>query len=289
MDEEDRFKSYTPFDTPLLTFVRDHAALVIPIIGALIFVWRCIIVSEGDPYVAYILVTQTSVGDAVRALFFVALPVLLFLLSYAASLTVATRIRRGRWRNRRTLGEAIASVALLLALWSYIDVFYGYSPSVIGPMIFLPIVAYIFVGRVWDRELKAWRRRERRRRRHSPGDFFSDFERKPWGWRSYLMMSVVTVSIAVFLGSLFLQGLILEYAFSKDLFWLPHERLDFKHEPPFTGYVLKVSEDYLVILNDNPRVIVQRDKELLEDRDFCYGKDHKARASNVKSDAPECP
>ena len=45
----------------------------------------------------------------------------------------------------------------------------------------------------------------------------------------------------------------------------------------------------LIILNDSPRVIVEKDKEVLEDRDFCYPEDHKAQSSRVKSDAPICP
>jgi hypothetical protein len=72
-------------------------------------------------------------------------------------------------------------------------------------------------------------------------------------------------------------------------FWLPRERLVFKNERPFTGYVLKVSEDQLIILNDKPRVVIQKDKTTFEDRDFCYPENHKARSSKVAADSPVCP
>jgi hypothetical protein len=71
-------------------------------------------------------------------------------------------------------------------------------------------------------------------------------------------------------------------------FWQPRERLDFQDGDPFTGYVLKESGDYMTILNDDPRVIVQKDKRKLEDRDFCYP-DHKARSSKLAADSPVCP
>jgi len=78
-------------------------------------------------------------------------------------------------------------------------------------------------------------------------------------------------------------------AFAGRTFWLPREHLSFHGEDPFTGYVLRESEDRLVILNDGPRVIIQKDKDALEERDFCYPEDHKARSSKVAVDAPVCP
>jgi hypothetical protein len=53
---------------PLLSFAREHIALLAPFIGALMFALRCLAVSRGDPYVASMLAVQTSIGDAVRAL-----------------------------------------------------------------------------------------------------------------------------------------------------------------------------------------------------------------------------
>ena len=53
-------------------------------------------------------------------------------------------------------------------------------------------------------------------------------------------------------------------------FWLPRERLVFKGSAPFTGYVLKSDEDRLVILNDEPRLIIELPKRALEGRDLCY-------------------
>jgi hypothetical protein len=76
-----------------------------------------------------------------------------------------------------------------------------------------------------------------------------------------------------------------------DTFWLPRERLVFQNEAPFTGYVLKESGDYLVILKDKPRVIIERKKETLDDRDFCHPgpTDEEPISEKVQSNTPVCP
>jgi len=78
-------------------------------------------------------------------------------------------------------------------------------------------------------------------------------------------------------------------SFGTRTFWLPRERLSFNGEAPFTGYVLKASDDQLTILHDRPRIIIEKPKAALQDRDFCYPEDHKARSSKVAADSPVCP
>jgi hypothetical protein len=63
MDDEDGFRTNpAPRSNVLLSFARDNLALLVPIVGALIFAFRCVLVSAGDPRVASMLVTQTSIG-----------------------------------------------------------------------------------------------------------------------------------------------------------------------------------------------------------------------------------
>jgi hypothetical protein len=113
--ENDGFRNRTSSDKWILTFARDNLALSVPIIGALIFAFRCVLVSAGDPHVAFIIATQTSVGDAIRALLFTVIPALLLLLSIVIALTVGTRIHYVNHHNFfKILGMGLVSVALSL-------------------------------------------------------------------------------------------------------------------------------------------------------------------------------
>jgi hypothetical protein len=98
MDDEDGFRTQRPPSrNALLTLAREPLALLVPIAGALIFAFRCFVVSAGDPYVARILATQTSIGDAIRVLFFTIIPVVLFIVWLAAG--------RAAWRGISTRSE----------------------------------------------------------------------------------------------------------------------------------------------------------------------------------------
>jgi hypothetical protein len=262
-DDDGGFRTTPPpRANPLLSFARDHLALLISIVGALIFVFRCIIVSSGDMYVAFILIAETSVGDAIRALLFTLLPFLLYVSSYVAAVAVGKRILDRNPRGLETLGMAAVSVALpigatyLLGTFQAAGVLYVFVFSTF-PLLFTVL---LMLGVATERQ-----------RRGKLGIFPS---------------TVIVVFVILVFG---LALVPLVGVFADRIFWLPRESLDFKNEDPFTGYVLKVSEDHLVILNDRPRVIVEKHKDTLEDRDFCYPEDHKARSSNVKSDAPVCP
>jgi len=120
MDEEDGFRR-TPasWTNALLKVAREHLALLVPIVGVLIFALRCVFVSEGDPYVAAMLVSTTSVGDAIRALFFTVVPILLFGLSWVIPIVVSQQIAPRRWREPRILGLLSVSPAALLGYFYF--------------------------------------------------------------------------------------------------------------------------------------------------------------------------
>jgi hypothetical protein len=274
-----------PSDNLFFRLARDYLALLVPIIGALIFAFRCIIVSEGDPYVAFILASQTSVGDAIRALLFTVTPILLFLLAYVAAFAGATQITQGNWRSLKGAGMAVASVPLVIG-WLYLGGYFtgrGREGSPTGALPgFLPTYpSWIMAGVTAILPLfSAW---------------LLVPELEKWRWRrltgergiglAELLFFPVAVS-AFFVGSVLLG---VGPALGEGTFWLPRERLVFQNEAPFTGYVLKVSEEHLIILNDRPRIIVQKPKATLQDRDFCYPEGHKARSSKVAADSPVCP
>ena len=67
---------------------------------------------------------------------------------------------------------------------------------------------------------------------------------------------------------LFLYGV----ALTQDV-WLPRERVDFSsEEDDLIGYVLKTSGDNFIILNDDPRIIIEKKGPPLR-RDLCYPRD----------------
>jgi hypothetical protein len=244
----------------LVTFASgEHLALLASLVGALIFAFRCVIVSEGDPYVASIVATQTSIGDAIRALLFPVVPVLLLGLWLAAAYAAAKRIILRRWREPQTLGLLVVSPLAFLGS-VYLA---GFSPALgtrsgsiqftFGLIAIAPLA--FFVVSEYESSRK--------------------FNKVLASITNSIFALVVLVAIAASLAN--------------KTFWLPPERLAFQSEVPFTGYVLKVSEDYVVVLNDSPRIIVEKPKASLRDRDFCYPEDHKARSSNLRSDSPACP
>jgi hypothetical protein len=242
----------------LLALSRDHLALLVPIIGVLIFTIRCIIVSSGDGYVAFILATETSVGDAIRALFFTVIPVLLLMLSFLIAFATGTQIASGHWRSRRTLVMAVASI--ILAQGSFylsggVSTIGAASVALVGPF---PL-------------LMCWPLA------------YESVERRRGNIRGRRIFMFFAIGMIAFLFLLQLAPALV------GTFWLPRERLVFRNEVPFTGYVLKESEDYLVILRDKPRVVVQKKKTTLDDRDFCYLGAHQSQFVKIAADAPACP
>jgi hypothetical protein len=243
-------------------FALDHPTLLVSMVAALIFAVRCVVVTGGNSYTASILLAQTSLGDAIRALLFSILPGLPLLgctiFGFWAGYIAWQAKRNGAWQAT-ILMKAIgliagAVIALLLSAYVTEEFFWFVS-------LFITIMSF-----AWGAIIS----------------YFGGLE----GLRSIRRR----MAAVVFLLLLFPGVIIWGVSIIRDAeFWLPRERIDFQYEEPFTGYVLKMSEDYLVILRDKPRVIVEKKKKLLEDRDFCYPEDHPARSSKVKSDAPTCP
>jgi hypothetical protein len=138
-----------PSDNLLLRLARDHVALLLSIIGALIFAFRCVVVSAGDPYVAFILVTETSVGDAVRALLFTVVPILLLLLSLVVSFTAMARIIMGRPPGLKTAGMGLIILAvggvLSLGGWFVAGIFQRPFPVIFvaGLALLLPLALQV--------------------------------------------------------------------------------------------------------------------------------------------------
>jgi hypothetical protein len=247
-------------ENPLLDFAREHVTLLVSIVGAIVFAIRCIVVSGNDIYVATALLAETSVGDAVRALLFTLLPILIVLLFFGTSFAASTRIIKGRWRDWMTLGLALIGPILWLGGHSLFGGFQEpISLLVAASYALFPLLIFIVVQLILKvrRLLVRW--------------------------------ALLALTIAFMLLSYLDIPQALAGAFAGKTFWLPPERIVFQNEAPFTGYVLKVNEDYLVILYDEPRIIIERKKTTLDDRDFCYPEDHKARSSKLASDAPVCP
>jgi hypothetical protein len=69
-----------PLTDKLQRFISQHVALVLPFLGLGIFAIRCIMVSRGDPTTATMLIVETSIEDAIRAVVIAVLPILLSLL-----------------------------------------------------------------------------------------------------------------------------------------------------------------------------------------------------------------
>lgn len=110
-EERDATRRYNP----LLSFAREHVTLLATMVAALIFALRCVAVSGGDVYVASILVAETSTGDAIRALLFTVLPILLYVVSIAAAVMASGRIIKYGLRDPATLGLLLVSAVAWLA------------------------------------------------------------------------------------------------------------------------------------------------------------------------------
>ena len=290
MDDEDGLGTTPPtrdksLDVSPLTVARDNLALVVPIVGAFIFAIRCVIVSEGDRYVASVLIAQTSIGDAIRALLITAVALCLYGLWFAAAFMAARRIIPHGWRgpriwdlrlrdlkgrDQRTLGLMAVSLTALLG-FSYLSGFAESellrterSGSLPPALLVISWAGFQFVVLI----------------------MVHGYESRGYGGIGR------GLAIALFLSVVALILWILVGILGSKTFWLPRERLAFQNEVPFTGYVLKVNEDYLVILKDRPRVIIERKKDTLDDRDFCHPRptdEEEEVSGKVQSSTPVCP
>ena len=249
----------TPRRNPILSFAREHITLVGSGIAALIFAIRCVAITKGDTHTASILLANTSLGDAIRALLFFVLPTMLVTLAYgliiAAGLSIPPSMFLGFWRffttwsARKPLG-LLAAGLIASVLGGYLSGRFAplpwwdwdvYSRLVLFPMWFLSIGFAVAV------------RRFASRRKSRVGSVI--FSLCLLAWIVFLFVGLIrTIHPLRNAGD----------------FWLPREHLIFEHEENhLIGYVLKESGDHFVILNDDPRIIIEK-KGPLQDRDFCY-------------------
>src|SRR5215211_2389470 len=215
---------------PLLSFAREHIALLAPFIGALMFALRCLAVSRGDPYVASMLAVQTSIGDAVRALLLAVIPLLMLFVFWAAVIDGLGRVINGRWREPKALGLLVISPVPPLGFWYFRSWYFTgpFSPGraaasllLLGWLVSLPFV--FVLGLAAER----------------------GYLQEQWREVRLLKASIRLWNVLLPVTAVLALGATLA---SKN-FWLPPERLSFQNEAPFTGYVLKASDDHLIILN----------------------------------------
>jgi hypothetical protein len=64
-------------------------------------------------------------------------------------------------------------------------------------------------------------------------------------------------------------GTVLIFSLGSGRFWLPPESFTFKDRGTFTGYLLRGSEDYLIIFEERRRILTEESKDKLIDREFC--------------------
>jgi hypothetical protein len=284
----------TPRHNLLLSFAREHVTLVASVVAALLFAIRCAAVTNGDAYTASILLAHTSLGDAIRALLFSVLPFVLPYVSAMAALEAAARFRL-RWLAPDTLGLLAVSVIASFLTW-YLN---GYSDSSWYEPIIVSFVVPAFWYLLFRLVLRTWLqfRRDLERaavnRLSSPAAFRSDFstgetkrERVPKRRVGTFRDNILVMHIALVVCIIVVIGI---FSLAGQTFWLPRERLVFEGEAPFTGYVLKASEDYMVILNHDPRIIIQKRKSTLSNREFCYSKYYETESRKAGRDLPICP
>jgi hypothetical protein len=252
-DDDDGFRTTsTARSNALLSFAREHVTLVASMVSALIFSFRLFVVARGDGYTATILLAHASLGDAIRIFLMEALPILLLCSSLAAAYVAGTRAQaQAGWGCFGFLATCI----LLMAFYFYVseEVFgSGWSWGSAGTAVLLlgMAVATFYLAPDPARS----RQRETR-----DGVVYLD---EAQSWRLIGRLIVLAFLLA---------WLSLDFPdIATDRFWLPRERLVFSAgQQPIIGYVLKTDEGRFVILNDDPRIIIEQRGAPIE-RDFCY-------------------
>ena len=124
-------------------FVAEHLAILIPIVGAAIFYLRCLAVSNGDIYTASVLLSQTSIGDAVRSLLVLMAPLAFAIGAFMAMFALWDRYMLGELRKPDTpLLILVAVAGLLLGLFFLGGTFVG---AAIITGIFVTFVAIVLL------------------------------------------------------------------------------------------------------------------------------------------------
>lgn len=111
MDDEDGFRTTPatskPLRTVVLDFVGQHLPLVASVSAGFSVSLRCIIAARGDLYTSFLLLTLTTVGDAIRGLLFVSMSAILQVVSVVTAFLAGSR---GRRLDLGTIGLVAVSV-----------------------------------------------------------------------------------------------------------------------------------------------------------------------------------
>jgi hypothetical protein len=273
----------TDFDRALRRFASEHIALIIPFGGALVFFLRCLVVSRGNRYTAWLLLTQTSIGDALRALLLTAVILLLITGWVIAAYSAFDRAAEPKVHNpgaheSRTKGHKdwyydwIEPGTLLRVFISCVS-FLGFvlvARLSKWTLLLAPLPVAVFFG--WIAVRRAF---------HKAMADSSRF----WAFRFWFVpfLAILTGTLIGLLWALFSVSIL------DTSFWLPGERLVFKGERALSGYVLKTNEDHLIILQDHPRIIIEKPKANLLERELCYPPNYKAKVKSTGRELPDCP
>jgi hypothetical protein len=201
------------------------------------------------------LAAETSIGDAIRAVLITTMGVLFFVGAVLIAWTAGKRLQTRQWFEPITAG-LLLSIPIITALGAY---FSGASTSpVLGLALAVGFLPALYMLVYWTRE-----------RLYAQGAVF---------FRALAIGSAVVLALMV-----------ISFPFTSPRFWLPPESFTFKNQPTFTGYLLKGSEDHLVIFNDRRRIMTEQPKAGLIKREFCYLKYGQAVRSGGSKYLPECP
>jgi hypothetical protein len=241
----------------VLGFFVERIGLLIPIVSAVVFYIRCLAVSRGDVYTASILLSQSSIGDAIRALLLVTVPLVLLMATLLAVLAFMEEVVAGDVRSPRAV--LFAFIALLGMFAAILLMGFGYVGAALVTALWIVVIGI---------SLLAW----------------------------YLLRAVFRLRDGLSAGPTLLSlrralagvaVLLLLFVLSGDAFWLPRERLSFRDQEPITGYVLNLSDGYVVVLRDDPRVVIERPLGDLVDRSLCS--EFEVRDERIRDDFPLCP
>jgi hypothetical protein len=209
------------------------------------------------------LILKTSISDAIRVVALSLAGPLLAYLSIAWAWAAGERSREHGWHDRRTAGLLLASVTS----WSAAQYVYGFFVS--APLLLLSSLGVGVLFTLLMARMARWAATARQERK----------ELSP----TLSMPGVIRLLLASVL------VMILPLTLTEEDFWLPPEVFVFKGSPPFTGYLLKSEEDWLIIFEERRRIVVEFSKADLVDRDYCGPGSSALNRGRSARYLPQCP
>jgi hypothetical protein len=153
MAGEIRGRTPTKNSNAVVRFVIEHVALLVPVFGAAIFYIRCVAVSRGDVYTASVVLSQSSIADALRALTFTAIPLAFVIAAFVATLAAGERVV--------STVEVARPATLLLVFAAVLGIFaaffllgFGLAVASVFALIYLVVVSisllFVYLGLVHE-------------------------------------------------------------------------------------------------------------------------------------------